>query len=303
MARRGRSRGADLSARYLDRCQRDGSEGVMRLFSQYSNLARSRYRWENLPKGMTSRNIEKALFEHSQVFFFEDESVGLLCLPCSGSSVYNVYGDPISVNVFGYNYNETYQTDKGVRILDNDTLFPLVHHVMYYSEKMEDLEYSINTNIQQQNNPYIFSCTKNAEMSIKNIFNKIRRREPAIFYDADLGKNVGGKGIGLETTDISRPYVVDKYRLEKHELEKELLELLGINCVINKNSGMNVTELNSNNLLIDMYIEHGLQLRLRACEEINKKFGLNINVVSTPREMKKIFSEINEENKKTEGEE
>ena len=100
----------------------------------------------------------------------------------------------------------------------------------------------------------------------------------------------------MEATDISKPYTVDKYRQEYYELEKELLTLLGINCIFNKEGGMSTVELNSNNMLIDMYLEDGLKNRQKAAEEINKKYGLSIEVVSTAREMEEMMNKLAAEN-------
>lgn len=286
----------DMSARYLTDCT---SPEFTRLFSMYTNLALKRYEWRNLPKGLDSKVIEQALYKHGQVFFTEDKfnGVGLICLPCSSNGNFNVYGEPTQLLVTGWGYTHTYPIDEGVRILDNYQIYPLMRHIVHYAEKLEELEYAIKRNIRQQNNPYIFSTTKQTELTIKNAFKKIENREEAIYIDKNFNN---GEGIGLEATDISRPYAVDKYRQEYHELEKELLTLLGLNCVINKESGMNVTELNSNNMLIDMYLEDGLKNRQKAVEEINKKFGLNIEVVATVREMEKLFMDQMEENKVTE---
>lgn len=286
----------DMSARYLD-C---GNENFTRLLAQYSNLALKRYEWRNLPLGLNSKVIEQALYKNGQVFFTQDKFNGLsyICLPCSNNGNYNIYGEPTQLLVTGWGYTHTYAIDEGVRILDNFMIYPLINHVKHYTEKLENLEYAIARNIKQQNNPYIFSTTKQTELTIKNAFKKIDNREEAIYVDKNFNN---GEGIGLETTDISKPYAVDKYRAEYHELEKELLTLLGLNCVINKESGMNVTELNSNNMLIEMYLEDGLKNRQKACEEINKKFGLNIEVVATSREMESMFDIVKEDNEITEG--
>ena len=277
----------DMSARYLDFC--DPSD-FRRLFAQYSNLALKRYEWRNLPKGIESKWIEQALYKHGQVFFTQDKfkGAGLICLPCSSNGNYNVYGSPTQLLVTGYGYTHTYDAADGVRILDNWMEYPIVNHVYHYVKKLEDLEYAIARNIKQQNNPYIFSCTKQNEFTIKNVFNKIDRREEAIYVDKNFND---GDGIGLETTDISKPYAVDKYRQEYYELEKELLTILGINCIFNKEGGMSVTELNSNNMLIDMYLEDGLKNRQKAAEKINAMYGLNIEVVSTAREMEAMMVE------------
>ena len=150
----------DMSARFLNQCEPDG---FRRLFAQYSNLALKRFEWKNLPKGITSKHIEQALYKHGQVFFTEDKNkgIGLICLPCSSDGNYNVYGEPTRLLVTGYGYTQVYEASEGVRILDNWMEYPLVNHIYHYIRKLEDLEYAIQRNIEQQNHPYIFSCTKN----------------------------------------------------------------------------------------------------------------------------------------------
>ena len=275
----------DMSARYLGVAE---GHDFTRLFAQYSNIALKRFEWKNLPKGITSKEIEQGLYKHGQVFFTQDENFGLIALPCSTNGNYNVYGNPTQLLLTGFGYTKTFPIDAGVRILDNWMEYPLVRHVQHYVGKLEDLEYSIQRNIEQQNHPYIFSCTKNNEFTIKQVFNKIKNREEAIYVDKQFND---GDGIGLEATDISKPYTVDKYRAEYYELEKELLTLLGINCIYNKEGGMSTTELNANNMLIDMYLEDGLRNRQEAAKAINEKYGTNIEVVACAREIERLYVE------------
>ena len=193
--------GIDMSARFLNECD---PSGFRRLFAQYSNLALKRYEWRNLPKGIKSKWIEQALYKHGQVFFTEDKfaGAGLICLPCSSNGNYNVYGSPTKLLVTGWGYTHTYDTSDGVRIVDNWMEYPLVNHVFYYIKKLEDLEYAIARNIKQQNNPYIFSCTKATEFTIKNVFNKIDRREEAIYVDKNFND---GDGIGFIRSSAPSP--------------------------------------------------------------------------------------------------
>ena len=80
------------------------------------------------------------------------------------------------------------------------------------------------------------------------------------------------------------PYLVDKLQLQKQEMERELLTFLGINNTLEKKERLIVDETNSNNQFIKMSSDIGFKTRLKACEMINQKYGLNIHVIETQDE-------------------
>ena len=111
---------------------------ISRLFSLFSCLAMNRFEWKNLPNEISSRKIEKYLFEYGQVLFFDDSSYGLLCLPCSPSSGFNVYGSPLAFHVHGIGYDKDVNREDGIRIKSNDNCFPMKHHMLYYATKIAE---------------------------------------------------------------------------------------------------------------------------------------------------------------------
>lgn len=263
----------DTSARTLNAY--DGSSNFVRLFNHYTNIALNLYEWEGLPKGIESRFVEKALFDKGQAFFGIDDMLGYICLPCSSQSSFNVYGEPLNVLVTGYGYTKTFDINDGIKIHNNAMEMPTLTQIHHYCRKIDEIEYAIQTNLDFQNSPYVFACDKSTEFTFKQVMNKIKNKEDAIFLDKNLMRD--GQ-IGVNVIELKKEYIVDKLRTEKEELERELLTILGLNCVINKESGMNTTELNSNNMLIEINQEVGFLPRKKACDEINKKFGLNLSV-------------------------
>lgn len=251
------------------------STNFVRLMRRYGLLAKNRYRWTNLPQGIESRHIEEFLYEHGMVMFFEDADLGKLTLPCSDTGFKNVYGDSLSYTVHGHGYSKIVTTDDGVIIRNNDDCLPNIIDIVHYCNKIDELEYAIQRNIDQQNSPYMFACDKNTELTVKQMMNKIRNKEDAIFFDKTLTET--GE-LGMVKEDISKPYIGAELQNAKEELERELLTLLGLNTVINKESGMAATELNSNNSHIRMNLDIEFKNREMAAEEINAKFGLNIKV-------------------------
>ncbi len=114
---------------------------------------------------------------------------------------------------------------------------------------------------------------------MKNIFKKIEDFEESIVVDNRLTQ---GGNIGIEALSTNTPYVVDKIRNEKNEVMNEMLSWLGLNNTnTNKKERLLVDEVNVNNNHILMNLDIEYKNRLKACEEINKKYGLEIEVIKT----------------------
>lgn len=246
-----------------------------REFMKYRDIALNVYRWKNLPNGIESRHIEEALFNNGQAFFVEDPTYGFLCLPSSTSGRLNFYGDPLGVRITGVGFTCGYSIDKGVRILNNDSARPSVIDVLHFTEKIEAIERTIDKNLEQQRNPYFYRTTKNNEFSMKQLDAKIKNDDTAIFIDTELDN---GNTSGLVKEDIWKDFRALEYNKLKLEYEKELLTSIGINTVIQKDSGMNDTELNSNNEHIQIILDIGYNQRKIARDLINSKFNTNIEV-------------------------
>lgn len=252
----------------------------------YTNLAMSLYEWENLPNGIESRYIERALFESGQAFFYDHQDLGYIVLPCNNSSNLNIYGEPIQVMVtsYGTGFSENVDVDKGIRILNNVNAIPTINTINYYCMKLTQIDSTMNTNLIQQKVPFIFATTKANELSMKTIYQKMYSGEPAIFVNQEL---ISGDKLNVEVKSCEAPYLLDKLQQQRYEIQKELLTFLGINNTIEKKERLLVDETNANNQQIDMSVEIGLELREQACQQINDRFGLNISVKSKVRDVRK----------------
>lgn len=255
-----------------------------RLFNHYTNLALNTYRWINLPEGLESRHIEKALYKHGQCFFTLDKDFGYMCLPCSPSGEINIYGEPLGYVLTGVGYSKQVRDIEGVRILNNDTAVPTVLHIDYYTKKMNEVDEVILQNLRQQRFPYIMATTKSTEFTVKNIAKKIEEKEDFIFMDKSL---TDGDGLGIQVIPTLAPYLLDKLQIQKLEFERELLTHLGINTIVEKKERLISDEANANNEHIALNLDLGYKSRKRACELINAKYGLNVDVIKVVEEEQK----------------
>ena len=244
------------------------------ILRKYENLALNVFKWENLPPSIDSRHIEKALYTHGQAVFFDSKDYGLICLPCSNADRINVYGEPTKVIATGYNFTEVVDIKtNGVRIMNNANMLPTAVVIRQYAMDMLEVERSIKANIKQQKFPYAFFCDEKTRLSMKNIYQKLEDGEPVIYVNKSLTME------DLQFFNTQAPYVVDKLRQERYELEREILTFLGLNNNFEKAERLLVDEVNSNNDFISRNVEVMFDERKKACEEINKRFGLNIEVV------------------------
>ena len=241
----------------------------------YRNIALNLYEWDNLPEGMDSRHIEMALLMNGQAFFYDDEELGFICLPCSNSGQMNVYGEPTRLMITGYGYSVNKHITEGVRILNNPRVMATDITLNYYCTKLAQIDSTINTNLIQQKVPFVFATTKENEFTIKTLYAKMYSGEPAIFIDQSLMTN---GDLNIQSVACESPYLIDKLQQHRLEVEKELLTFLGINTTIEKKERLLVDETNANNEQISLNVEIGLREREKACQEINDRYGLNLEV-------------------------
>lgn len=248
-----------------------------RLYKTYSLIAKNRFRWKNLPKEVSSYHLEEFLYSAGQVAFFRDDSKGgFLTLPCSQNGQLNVYGEPLAYQVTGNGYSETISVDKMVRIKANDDCYPTRLSVGYYTDWIDDIEKTMKRNLQQLRQPYIVGIDKDNELSMKNVVKQIEEGKEAIHVQSDKGY----KGeIGVHVAQLGVQNQLEPLQKNKNDIMFELLTFLGINNAnTDKKERMINSEVNSNNINILMNLDFEYKCRKEACEEINKMFGLNIDV-------------------------
>lgn len=274
-----------------------------RLLNHYGLLARNRFKWENLPNGIESRHIEKALYTHGQAIFFKDENKGFVCLPGQSSKERNVYDEPTGYIITAHNFSKTIEAKECVRILDNDDGVPSKIHIMHFADLMSRVQKTWNINLHQQKFPFIIPTTADTKKSAETMFGKIDDDELAIFVDKTLEDSEQVDGIKVLQTGV--PYLLDKLQECKNSLSSELMTYLGINnSASNKRERLLTDEVNSNNSEILFNLDLGYEVRQRACELINEKFNLNVKVIKKINELEADFSgAMKEDNNAIQGDE
>ena len=142
----------------------------------------------------------------------------------------------------------------------------------------------IRANINQQKFPWFINASEKTKKSLEVIFDKVENFEPFILANREImGENP------LEVLTMPTPYVADKLNAYKYELEREILSFLSLNNTFEKKERLLTDEVNSNNDFISTNAMLMYKNRLQACEQINKKFGLNVRVLPNKEMISKYY--------------
>lgn len=245
------------------------------IYNQLKLLAINQFEWEGLEEhGIPEEYVEKLLYDFGRATFFNDDMNGYLCLQSSNSQAVNPYGYPLEYIVTGFGFHKRVKAEKSVLIRNNKLERPTDEVVRFYAEKLYQIARTCDTNVKLHKVPFLFLTDANTNYTFKNIFQKIDQNEVAIYADKNLDID---NSIKCVTTGA--PFILDKLADYKHDVFNDFCTELGINNAnTDKRERLITEEVTANNELIQNNLHARLSEREKACEQINKMFGLNISV-------------------------
>lgn len=238
-------------------------------------LARSVFKWNNLPNNIDEKWIEKYLFGHGKCVFFNDKDRGFMIARITQSGELNCYEEPTRVTPYGVNYTgESLDTmTECVLIRNNDEMIPTSQTIQLYAYRLAELTRAIDTNVNAQKTPVVILCDEKQKLTMKALFEQYTGNEPAIFGDKNLVNNE------VKALKTDAPIVFDKLQIHKHDIWNECMTFLGINNAnMDKRERLVDDEVQANNEQVQMGALVMLKSRQMACERINALFGTNISV-------------------------
>lgn len=238
-------------------------------------LAKSVFKWENLPNNMDERWIENFLFNEGKCVFYEDEIRGLMVAQCVTNGDLNNYNDPTNVAPCGIDIEHKDLTPGSdcVLIRNNDDMIPTKYSLKLFAYRLAETSRTIDINVNAQKTPVLIFTTEKGKLTVKNIYAQWSGNEPVITGD----KNIDPELFRVLKTDA--PIVFPQLQVYKHDIWNECLTFLGINNAnTEKRERLITDEVTANNEHIDLSADCFLKSRERAAEEINRIFGTEIKV-------------------------
>ena len=236
-------------------------------------LSISMFEWKNLPEGIDERFLEMVLFTDGHAVFFKDDELGdYLALQCLINGKLNVYRIPIKRRAFAVNGYQKQLTDKDSVIIFNNMLHTNSWlDVKMFAKRLYNLDRIIDVNANAQKTPILIKGNEQQRLTLTNLYKEYDGNAPVIFADKSLDMNE------LQVMSTQAPYVADKIYQLKTQIWNEALTYLGIsNVSFQKRERMVSDEVtrSQGGTVASRYSR--LNARRKACEQINKMFGLNI---------------------------
>ena len=256
--------------------------------SRLSELAMSMFKWKELPDSIDARFLEYTLFYEGAAIFFKDndlternlskneqeEDGTYLALQVVLGGDLNVYRVPNNRKAYAVNtYNKQLTVEDSVIIWNNMLRLPEYGRMMFYAEKLAQIDRAIDVNVKGQRFPIAILCDENQRLTMKQVYKQYDGNEPFIFGDKSLDLS------GIQVINTGSPYVADKLQQLKNNIWAEAMMCLGIpNSPSEKKERLvaNEAKVSQGGTLASR--SSRLEMRKRACDEINKMFGLAIDV-------------------------
>lgn len=241
-------------------------------YNRLTELSVSMFDWQNVPDTIDVRFLELSLFGDGHVVFFKDEDLGYLCLRCALGGGFNVYNIPLERNVVtSCGYNNQLNIDNSVIIYNNYIHTNSVLDVEIFARRLYDIDRTIDINARAQKTPVLITCDENERLSMLNLYKEFDGNSPVIYGDKAL------KTSELKVLKTDAPFIADKLYTLKTEIWNEALTYLGINNVnVTKKERLITDEVQRNQGGTLASRNSRLGMRQKACEEINKMFGLKM---------------------------
>ena len=244
-------------------------------YMRLMELSIAMFDWKNVPEEIDIRFLELILFSEGKAVFFKDEVLDeYLALQFTVNGRLNFYHIPVRRRAFAINgYQRELDENNSVIIYNNMLHTPSKLDVEMMSRRLYDLDRSIDVNAKAQKTPILIQASDSQRLTMKNLYKQYEGNEPFIF---------GNKALELDNLKVLKtdaPFVADQLYELKTKYWNEALTYLGIsNTNITKKERMITDEVNRNmgGVIASRYSR--LESRRKACDQINRMFGLDMYV-------------------------
>lgn len=249
-------------------------------FDWLLSLALNRFRWVNLPDTCNACYLERVLLENGQATIakrpnFPNEAAWV-SVQAIFSSVYDIYGEPAEWRARGWGSTLEFDCspENGVMIFNSNSRTNVWNGLNIIARRLAHLERTEDVNLAHQQTPWLITAPREKKLEVVNIYKQLQGGEPAILADDSFMNSIN---VGKIDTQVE--YIGDKLNIAKQNLVNQAYLMLGIeHLAFQKGERMIEQEANGNNAPTTVRLMDSLQARRTACEKLNAKFGLNVQV-------------------------
>lgn len=268
-------------------------------FQNLYELCLNRIKWLNLPKGCNERYLEEILLNNGNAIIFQDLKVKdiFYSTRVAYNGPLNIYNNPSSFRSVGNNgWSVDVPYDKGVIIFDSQSRYPTIQHISLFANRLTDIDRTRDVNLKNQKTPFIITGPEEKVTEMINFYRNVDSNDPAIFGLDNL------KDIDYKVLSTNSQFIGKDLNYDKQLIMNEFLTFIGItNSGLEKQERMTRDEVDNRSSQVMVRRLNYLQPRRDAAEILNKRFGLNIQVVWNDDYITDNFSYINDVESRIDG--
>ena len=257
-------------------------------------LAENVFEFKNLPEFIDVSYLNKTLLRNGSIAFFKDDVLGLIALPYDVIGNFDIYGRPQNIMCRAANgtYYKKLSQDEFVIMYDNNGRYPIFLDICQMAERIALSKRTIDVNIVQQRTPRIWKTSQDKKRTLQDMLSNIDGMEEniATYESIDIDD--------MNVVLAPAPFVADKIDMHLDKEWAEFYRLIGVaNLIEQKKERMIRDEMSASQGGTIASRFSRFEPRKRAIDEINKKFGTNIEVSyydgePTTEEVKEMMEEV-----------
>lgn len=211
------------------------NETLFDYLDRFKKVALSIFEWCNLPKTMNAMWLEKCLYYKGQASLLKDKNFGFINTNCCTNGKLNIYGLPISLNCYSFEYNEirklynglvdiedkSSEYDEAILVMNNWEKLPTCYSMELFALRLYEAERTADVNIKAQKTPVLLLVDDKQRLTMENLYSQYDGNRPFIFGDK---QNISENQIKSINTEA--PFIADKIIDYKKEIWNEALTFL-----------------------------------------------------------------------------
>ena len=241
-----------------------------------TDIALSCVKWKNLPEEIDPRFLEWCLFYDGMAIFFKDDiTEKFVCIQVMPSGQFNMYRIPKERTAYAVNgyQNSDLNEHNSVIIYNNLLRKPSVQDIEIYAKKLTNIDLTLNVNVNAQKTPIAIICDETQRLTFQQLYQNYAGNMPFIFGDKGLNLD------NVKSINTQADYKGEELNKLKTDIWNEALTYLGVsNVQSQKKERINTEEINRRMGGAFASRRSRIKARQNAVEEINKMFGLSIEV-------------------------
>lgn len=243
--------------------------------NMFIEIATSMFEYKNVPLSIDERYLENCLFYQGRIAFFMDDVMGVIALPFTYNSGFDIYGNPSGIEAYSQYNNYHKRLEDNYCIMYNNynktNSFP---YIQYQAMRLYELDGTIDINVESQKTPILLQCDEKQRLTILNLFKEYIGGAPVIHGDKNLDLNES-----IKVVDLKAPYVADKIMELKQQIINETFDFLGVPNIDSKKERMITDEIEYICAGANSTRNSRYKARKNAVKRINEMFNTEIEVL------------------------